>query len=100
MSVRMRHTRGHTGNRRSHHALAAPRLSLCGKCGEGHLRHTMCGNCGTYRGREVVDVLAQVNRKASRAKAKAHELGKEEKKEEQSEKSSAGKVSPEASGKK
>ncbi len=96
----MRHTRGHTGNRRSHHALSTPRLSLCGKCGEGHLRHKMCGNCGTYRGREVVDVLAQVNRKASRAKAKARELGKEGKTEEKSGKSSAENASAKASGKK
>ena len=80
----MRHTRGHSGNRRSHHALTTPRLSLCEKCGEGHLRHTMCGNCGTYRGREVVDVLAQVKRKEERAKTKAKELGKEMKQEEES----------------
>jgi len=43
----------------------------------------MCGNCGTYRGREVVDVLAQVTRKQERAKAKAKELGQEAKPEKE-----------------
>jgi len=42
----------------------------------------MCAQCGTYRGKEVVDVMAQVTRQAERKKRKARELGVEEKKEE------------------
>ncbi|MBC8465207.1 MAG: 50S ribosomal protein L32 [Parcubacteria group bacterium] len=75
MSVRMRHTRSHTKNRRSHHALSTPRLSTCGNCGAAHLRHRMCGECGTYRGREVIDVVAQKERKIERAKDKAKSMG-------------------------
>ena len=60
MTVRMRHTHGHTCNRRSHHALAIPRLSKCVKCGNLHLRHYMCKSCGTYRGRAVVDVMKKI----------------------------------------
>lgn len=77
MSVRMRHTSGHSKNRRSHHALTAPRLSTCEKCGKSHIRHRMCDNCGTYNGREVVDVLAKQNKKKERFDRKTRELGQE-----------------------
>ena len=68
MTVRMRHTRSHTRNRRSHHALGMPRLSTCPKCSALHLRHKMCTNCGTYRGREVVDVMKRIVKKAEKMK--------------------------------
>ena len=68
MTVRMRHTRSHTRNRRSHHALSTPRLSSCPKCSALHLRHRMCTNCGTYRGREVVDVMKRIVKRAERTK--------------------------------
>ncbi len=71
MSVRMRHTSGHSANRRSHHALTGVRLSKCPKCAAPHVRHSMCANCGTYRGRQVVDVLAKQEKRAKRAKAVA-----------------------------
>ncbi len=68
MTVRMRHTRSHTRNRRSHHALKTPRLSKCDKCGALHLRHRMCTNCGSYKGREVVDVMSKVLKKEAKKK--------------------------------
>ena len=40
--------------RRAHHALAAPGLIACPNCGEPHLPHRVCRNCGFYKGREVV----------------------------------------------
>ncbi|MSX32547.1 MAG: 50S ribosomal protein L32, partial [Actinobacteria bacterium] len=33
----------------------APR-STCPTCGATKLPHIVCGNCGTYRGRQVIDV--------------------------------------------
>lgn len=71
MSVRMRHTRAHTGNRRSHHGLTGPRLSKCTNCSEPHLRHRACLNCGMYRGRQVVDVVAKVEKKTAKKEASA-----------------------------
>lgn len=59
MVVHMRHTRAHTGNRRSHHALKKSRFAVCKKCGAKYLMHRACGSCGTYRGRTVVDVLGK-----------------------------------------
>ncbi|MES2214197.1 MAG: 50S ribosomal protein L32 [Patescibacteria group bacterium] len=67
MTVRMRHTRSHTNNRRSHHALTKPTLTADGA--SSHMRHRMNPKTGTYRGRKVVDMAAKATKKASKAKA-------------------------------
>lgn len=54
MSSRMRVTKGHTRNRRSHHALTAPRLSVCSNCEAYHERHRICKECGFYKGKQVL----------------------------------------------
>lgn len=77
MSVRMRVTRSHTGNRRSHHALKEPRLSTCAKCNAQHLRHRMCPACGDYRGREVIDVLAKQEARVKRREEKLRRMGED-----------------------
>jgi large subunit ribosomal protein L32 len=49
-------SRGRRNRRRSHHALTLPHLVLCPQCKELMLPHRVCPSCGTYRGREVVQV--------------------------------------------
>ena len=70
MVVRMRATKSHRNNRRSHHALVAPATAKC-ECGVMMLRHRACANCGKYRGRQVIDIVAQTTRTQARLKRKA-----------------------------
>ncbi len=64
----MRHTRAHTKNRRSHHALCTPHLVKCDHCSEWKLHHRVCMECGYYRGRQVIDIVARSVRKQSQLK--------------------------------
>ena len=64
MVVRMRHTRSHTKNRRSHHALVKPAISK-DELGHPHLRHRM-SKSGIYRKRKVLDVSAKLDRRAKK----------------------------------
>lgn len=66
MVVRMRHTRSHTANRRSHHALKAPTLATCKNCGATHRPHHMCLECGFYNGRQVIDLKAKKEAREAR----------------------------------
>lgn len=66
----MRHTRAHTANRRSHHALEAATLSVCKNCGAHHRPHHMCLACGFYKGRQVMDLAAAKEAREKRMQAK------------------------------
>ncbi len=85
MVVRMRHTRSHTANRRSHHGLTAPEMSVCKNCGAMHRPHHMCLACGFYNGRVVIDLAAKAKARAERMQAKKEAI-----------KAQTGEASPEA----
>lgn len=78
-----RHTKSKRDRRRSHHALKAKNLSSCPKCGEPVLPHRLCFNCGSYKGREAIDIMAKLDKKEKKKKEK--ELA-EQQKEQQAEK--------------
>ena len=69
MVIRMRHTRAHTGNRRSHHALKGAAFSKCSHCGAMRVPHTVCTACGYYRGRNVLNLVAKAEKKQAKGKA-------------------------------
>ncbi len=71
----MRHTVAHTRNRRSHHGLKARRLLKCKKCAEPVLPLTLCMNCGTYKGREVIDTLKKITKMERKRKEREKETG-------------------------
>lgn len=53
MSIRMRHTRGHTGNRRSHHALSETNVVKDKESGNLRLPHRIDEVTGMYRGKQI-----------------------------------------------
>lgn len=70
MVVRMRSTKSHTKNRRSHHALVAKNFTKCENCTELKRRHTVCMSCGFYRGMKVLDLVKKAEKKQKKMKAK------------------------------
>ncbi len=76
---KQRHTQSRRNKRRSHHALKKTGLVKCAKCGRFILPHRVCPYCGYYAGREMVDVLAKLNKRERKKKEKQER--KREKKE-------------------
>lgn len=53
MSIRMRHTKGHTRNRRSHHALSETKAVKDKESGNLRLPHRVDEATGMYRGKQI-----------------------------------------------
>jgi large subunit ribosomal protein L32 len=56
-----RHSHSRTRLRRSHDALTMPSVGQCSKCGEPKMPHRLCGGCGTYKGRSVLNLEEDQN---------------------------------------
>jgi len=52
-------SKGRRDRRRAHDALKVKNLVQCSNCGDMRLPHTVCPNCGFYRGREIVSVESE-----------------------------------------
>ena len=76
MVVRMRHTKSHTANRRSHHALKSTDFAKCENCKALKKRHNVCVSCGFYRGMKVIDLVKKAEKKQKKEKAKKAEAAK------------------------
>jgi len=51
-----RHSKSRKNKRRAHDALTPPHYVLCPQCHEPKLPHRVCPKCGTYKGREVIEI--------------------------------------------
>ncbi|MBI2624232.1 50S ribosomal protein L32 [Candidatus Parcubacteria bacterium] len=65
-----KHTKSRRDKRRFQLRLTPQQLSTCPKCGRPRLSHTACLYCGTYKGREVVDVLKRLSKKEKKVREK------------------------------
>ncbi len=68
MVVRMRHTRAHTANRRSHHKVKNQAIVTDKESGVPHLRHRVCLETGRYKGKKVIDLVSKVEKKSKKTK--------------------------------
>ncbi len=56
MVPKRHHSKARKRKRRSHHALVPRATTFCPHCNQVTLPHRVCGNCGWYRDRQVVEV--------------------------------------------
>jgi large subunit ribosomal protein L32 len=65
---KQRKTKSRQANRRMHLFIKNRSLVSCLKCGKPVLPHTVCTNCGYYKGREVIDVMKKLTKKEKKQK--------------------------------
>jgi len=53
-----RHSKTRTRQRRTHHGIETPNVSACSNCGAPVLRHRVCPECGSYRGKIAIEKKA------------------------------------------
>ena len=59
--------------RRGNQAIKVAQKATCSKCGSLKIAHTVCGVCGTYKGKEVIDVEKRLRRKERKLKTQEEE---------------------------
>jgi large subunit ribosomal protein L32 len=55
---KQRQSHSRTSKRRATHKISAPTYGACPQCHEPRPPHRVCPNCGTYRGRAIVEPQA------------------------------------------
>ena len=63
-----RHSRQRQGKRRAAIRLRVRETMLCANCGQPVLPHTICKNCGFYKGKMVIDVEKKKKKKEDKKK--------------------------------
>lgn len=81
---KQRHTKSRRNKRRLHIFAKAPILTRCPKCSHFTLPHTVCPNCGYYKGVEVIDILKKLTKKER--KKREREMVAKKKEEDKTEK--------------
>ena len=79
MAVPKQHrSKSRQGQRRMHIYLREVSTITCSKCSKAVLPHTVCVNCGFYRGKEMIDVLTKLNKKEQKVKEREMASQKEQ----------------------
>ncbi|MFH2104819.1 MAG: 50S ribosomal protein L32 [Parcubacteria group bacterium] len=52
-------TRSARNQRRSHHALSPKAINTCSQCQEPILPHHVCTSCGTYQGKQALEIKSK-----------------------------------------
>ena len=76
------HTRSKVGKTRMHKYIKRVHLSICPKCKKPVLPHTVCLNCGFYKGNEVVNVLSELTKKEKKLREKEIKAAEKQQKKE------------------
>jgi len=76
---KQRHTKSRRNKRRLNIFLSRSVLTLCPKCGKRKLPHAICWNCGYYKERMAIDVLAKLTKKEKKKREK--EMAQKDKEE-------------------
>jgi large subunit ribosomal protein L32 len=63
---KQRHTKGRRDRARVMHKLVPKKLTVCPKCKAQMLPHKACAKCGFYKGKEIVNTLKKINKKAKK----------------------------------
>ncbi|MBO5800006.1 MAG: 50S ribosomal protein L32 [Paludibacteraceae bacterium] len=50
-----RQSKSRSAKRRTHYKAVTPTLAVCSNCGALHVYHTVCGECGFYRGKVAIE---------------------------------------------
>ncbi|MFZ5559750.1 MAG: 50S ribosomal protein L32 [Patescibacteria group bacterium] len=80
---KQRHTKSRRNRRRAQIRLKKQKLFSCPKCGEPVLAHRVCSFCGYYNNRQVINVLAKLEKKERKKKEKELKEHEKEAQEEQ-----------------
>lgn len=57
-----KHSKARRDKSRTHWKLAVPALTACPQCAHTVIPHRVCGNCGYYRGRQVLVIREKKKR--------------------------------------
>lgn len=78
MSVpKRRKSHGTVRKRRSHHGLAKITVVACPKCGAKIRPHHLCKSCGTYAGKQIIDMGKKQAKQTKRDKKRKEQRTQE-----------------------
>jgi large subunit ribosomal protein L32 len=52
-----RHSKSRRDKRRANWKISAPNIIQCPECQEPTISHRVCPNCGSYKGKKIIEVV-------------------------------------------